>query len=303
MLNTVLREAVFLSANNDNLSRHSAAITATVFFTLVALLFGIFSAFNFIYILYHNNDGTHRHIEIVLFTVQVVGALLYLYGDNIMYILDQYGEELSCGKLCVTNCRITSVITLGVALLLYQLVPPCLHKIARILNYKEVAITAWYSASDMIITVVRIDVLYSAVSETPQTANFCNKPDLIVSLSFYLICITAGITFMAIYSTYSILNLMRNNSTKKHCYIVSVTFVLLVICLPPYILADNFQPLDCVFQCDYLASNSTLNAVNCNQTGNSGLRLGLALIVFVVVSFWLLLLFSCRKHIQGEGIV
>lgn len=69
------------------------------------------------------------------------------------------------------------------------------------------------------------------------------------------------------------------------CHLFPMLFlILLFICFPLYLLADNAQPLDCDFGCDFLAKNKTLNALSCNAYGNSALRLSFTLVTFIIIT-------------------
>ena len=59
--------------------------------------------------------------------------------------------------------------------------------------------------------------------------------------------------------------------------------LIVTICLPFYLLADNFQPLDCAFSCDTIVANATISTTTCNRMANSAVRLGFTLTTLIIV--------------------
>lgn len=281
------------------MEKRSAAIATVVLFVLVVVLFfGILTVMDFIYLCFkYSSERRTLRIKIALLLVEVIGAMLYFYGDNITFIFDQYGEVLGCDQKCIENNRIAAIITLGIALIFYHLFPPCLQKVASIAALPKS--TGWYSASDMITTILKVDTLFTVVAIMAQTTDFCSKTDLTISIAFLFVSVAVGIALMFIYCTFSF-NLLADH--KEWRWIVPLAFIILVIAFPMYVLADNQQPLDCAFGCDSFAFNQTQN-IGCKSVGNSALRLGFTAVTFIAVSILSLLLFCCRNHTKGEGIV
>lgn len=206
-------------------------------------------------------------------------AALYIYGDNINYIMQRYGEELGCGEQCVTNNRIAAVISLGTALIILELFPPAIHKFIKIVEWEDTRST-WYSSLDMITIILRVDVLYTAVAIFAQTDEFCGHTDKALSASFITLCIIVGLSIMVINCVYSMKKV--KNDDNAVFYMVG-TCVPLAFSLIMFMLADNEQPIDCAFICDSFAANQTLNDLSCNIQGTSGLRLGFMLVTFTII--------------------
>ena len=296
MLNTIIREIISLSAPSDS-SQHAAGVATVVLFVLVVLLFfGILSTLNIIYV--GCKGGDYMRFKIFVLLVEIFGAVLYFYGDNVGFIFDRYGSVLGCGPQCIENNRIAAIIALGFALMFYQLFPMCIRKIADY-NQIEHTSTGWYSASDMMTTILKIDAVFTVVAIMAQTNDFCSRTDVSISVAFFIICLVVGISLMFVYCSVSALELSNNNNTEAWCWIAPLTFIMLVISFPMYVLADNLQPLDCAWECDSFASNDTLNDLMCNNVGNSALRLGFTLVAFLTVGTLSLVLFCCRHNTKG----
>lgn len=299
MLYSVIREIISLTAPDRKCTAAGVA-TVTIFVLVVVLLLLV----NIVYIIcwrvkikncLSDSDGrTIAKEKTVVFLVEIIGATLYFIGDNIVS-MEQYGEVLGCGPICVENIRIASVILLALALILYNIFPPFLHKIVKIIH-KDFENTAWYSASGMIATILKIDTVYTAVVIMAQTDNFCSKIDLSISITVYIICVVAGIFSMIVSCVSSSVNLKSENNTKKCWWIVPISCIILIIVFPLHMLADNLQPLDCAFGCDSFSSNETQNNISCNVILNSAVRLGFAVTSFISVLIISSILFC--KHIE-----
>ena len=80
------------------------------------------------------------------------------------------------------------------------------------------------------------------------------------------------------------LNSNKEYIDKSFNQLVTIGMILIVtICLPFYLLADNFQPLDCAFSCDTIVASATISTTTCNRTANSGVRLGFTLTTLIIV--------------------
>lgn len=287
LLNTICREIILLTSSDN---QQSAGIAMVVLFVLIVILFFTILSAHHLVCLYLK--GACTPLKMVLLTMQTIGAVLYLYGDNISIIFEQYGEVLGCNENCMDNNKTAAALALAVALMFHHLFPSCLHKIAKHSEIKY-ASTEWYFASEMIGTILKIDALYTVVIDMTDSSGFCSGPDLAISVAFCVICVIITASLMAVYCTISSLELRKDSSTQGWCWIPSVAFVTLLICFPLHILADNTQPLDCAWGCDLYAGNSTLR---CNYVGNRALRLGFTIITFLILTSLSLLLFLSRHN-------
>ena len=221
--------------------------------------------------------------------LEILGAILYYYGDNISYILTNYGDALGCYDQCKENNRIAAVVLLGTAMLTFHVLPLLIGRLDKAFETKEKQINAIKTsdkarldyAVDMIAMLLRIDVLFTIIAIMTQSNNYCSLTDVSLGWSMFFICSIIGIITITISAIYIDKKLNANDEVKV---VISVVAVVVIIALPLYLLADNQQPLDCVWGCDSFASNSTrmdaeVEGISCNEWANSGLRLG-----FIVTS-------------------
>jgi len=278
VLFTILRESAILTGGDSPVVVVVGfVLIATIFFTWLAII-------NFVYLYFVKHERT----LFVASFIQAIGGLLYYYGDNVSYVLNQYHTALGCYEQCLTNNRITASFALGIALVIFNIWPPVLKKLFIALGKKfTVAPTKakypdWSAALDMVAVFIKIDALYSAVTVMVESSEFCSRGDVISTNLFFILCMALGATTEGIYYFY----VYRTNRFGSKFFKISITvgLVVLIICFPLYILSDNHQPLDCPFGCDRFASNLTLNALNCQERANASVRLAFAILAFVSVA-------------------
>ena len=296
MLNTIVREITTL-ATRDNENQHGAAISNVVVLCVLCLIFVIVNVVLFFVSLCSSANDRNNNLSClsiirraIIVTVQTLGAMLYIYGDNIGYILQNYSEELGCGTQCVINNRIAAVLTLGLALVILHLFPIAFRKLDVVIHVCfddwDDKTSPWNTGMDLITLFVKIDILYTTIAIMTQTSEFCSHTDMALSIAFVVLCLVAGIAFMVIdffYACTIIYKHDEDNIGLGSCVMIP-SCVLLALSLCMYLITDNEQPLDCGFGCDTFAANQTMNEISCNVTANSGVRLGFMLVATGIVA-------------------
>lgn len=290
MLNIIIREAIFLSGMGP-----TGLITLILYIILTVVTYVTYIIISMVYLQHYRKElrkdhqekeGSHHlYLKIILLAVETLGAVLNFYGDNISFILQHYGgeKELKCDQQCVENVRISAVITLGLALICH-LFTPGLRRLTKILEYKT-KIKGAHSAFDMITVFAKVDTVFTAVVIMAQTDDFCSTTEKAISRGFLTLCVLVGVGLMCFYCFLSMIKFYRDaDGFKGKCSYLVVLLVLLIICFPIYLLADNFQPLDCDWGCDSFVTNGTLGALGCDAVGISRLRLGFSTATFLVVA-------------------
>ena len=306
LLNTVLTEIIYL-ATDDEGNRMVAAVASVLSFLFSLVVF--FGSLVIIDIVHNACKKTSANIRVrmCLVLAQCIGAVLYFFGNNSADISRTYGEELQCGENCAVMWRIAAMISLGSALAYYQLIPPCLHKIAKLYHYEDKR-SDWFSSRAMIAVFIKIDALFNTVNlAAEKVQDQCGPFTVALTTIFVLVCITLGIGLIITNFIYSLAMLRKNQNDKHGGKLVAfvTSFVILILCFPPYLLTDNRQPLDCAFGCGLEVSvsgnNSSSGSNTCHRTGSSALRLVLSSVMFVIIIFvsFLLLLYK-RKTAKKE---
>ncbi len=168
MLWTII--SAFISLITDGRAAAIADITTFVVIVIIILVFSTLVSINLVYI---SKEKKQVKTKTVLLVTETIIALLYLYGDNISLIINQYRKELGCGSRCVENNHTAANICLGITLLFYQLILPRLHKLVQTDDTNK-----WYSLSKIMLIIVKIDALYTLVVVMAQTENVCSPPSV-----------------------------------------------------------------------------------------------------------------------------
>ena len=272
--------------------QHASAMSAIVCYVLIAVLFyGVLATVHFVYLC----CVKHKFTSYLSSIIQTIGALFYFYGDNTTHLLRAYGDEFNCDIVCQKNNRIAATISLGLALIIFQIVPLILKKLYELIDKKGgKKKSSWLYAVDMIGMIVKMDTLYSAVAGMAKLPELCSKSDVGVSASFIIICVVVGIVAEIMYCIYALASRKRKKSLTAFRIPTVVALVLVIICFPLYMLVDNHQPLDCVFQCENFSQNTTIVNWTCDQYVESGIRLAGNCFIFVAISSVSLYFFICN---------
>ncbi len=300
MLNTIIQEIITLASG----SQRDSALAALVLFILVAFLFfGLLTIVHFVYLCVLK----HHYTAFITSSIQVIGALLYFYGDNITNLLNKYGAQLNCNNTCIARNHAAASFCLGVALLIFQFLPFIGKKFLKVLKRTEKIKPAtirktpdWFSVIDMIVILVKLDTLYSAILVMGESSEICATMKIINVTTFLVVCILTGIITQIAYFLYALTT--NEYSELLFKVVVGIAFIGLVFCLPLYLLADNQQPFDCAFGCDDFANNITANALSCNSTLNSSVRLSFTALSFIFIATLSLVFFACNRKARDEEI-
>lgn len=293
IIDAITREVIILLEIGNRAAGLASAVSFAVF---SALCIGTGLVIECIQV-YKHRPYTWKKPQIVHTVVQAIGAFLYYYGENINELLETYGEALGCSEQCLLNNRIAATITLGGAFISLQFLPQVL---SIAIPEEDHGKTIQYRALNMIVTIIKIDLLYTAIAIMTQTDVFCGHIDQSLSISFTVICVLLGLLLLTT-KCYQLIKFI--NRLDKHCWrhkrvtkkgvqiILGTSTACLILGFALFILADNSQPLDCAFNCDFTTTNETLNNFGCDENGVAVAKLVLAVTasVFIFPSVLLLI--------------
>ncbi|XP_064400105.1 uncharacterized protein LOC135346419 [Halichondria panicea] len=285
MLNTILQETITLSKGDRVASARAAII---VFVLCIIILFGPLTIGHYVYLCIARKNP----VSFITSLLEIMGVLFFFYGNNITSIINNWRIELGCDSQCVLDNQIAAAFSLGMSLIIFQIVPSVLKKLLKLLKRKQQHVKKtrspdWYTALDLITMFIKINTIYSAIVGMTQSTDFCSSTEVAASSVFLSICVLLGFASELIDYFYALDTNLKSNKEyidKSFNQLVTIGMILIVtICLPFYLLADNFQPLDCAFSCDTIVANATISTTTCNQTTNSGVRLGFTLTTLIIV--------------------
>ena len=284
-----------LSVNAGGNEFVGAIIAVVSFVVSLFLVFGTMVMINVIYycVIRLGKDVFFRVFALAVYSL---GSMLYYYGDNINDIMQLFGSELGCGERCRLNNRVASTICSGTALLILKKYPGVQVQFHAIVGFQDTA-KVWFSAADMVVLFVIFDSLYNTVvAAAAETGETCGVEDIGVEVCFLVILILLGVLFVTINCLFAI-----KKSPKSLHRLICITYGVVLVCFPLFLLVNNRQPLDCAFGCHTQGRNATSSVDGCNSAGASGFRLGIFIFLFVGISCITLLLFLNRKKTEEEG--
>ena len=286
--NIIIREVANLVINLFTDDMETFGIFPTIVFGAEALvILGVYVIYLIVSIM-NSKKKPASCFNTIMTVTQIFASLLYFYGNNIGYVLERYNEDIGCGEQCVYINRVAAISTLGLSLILFAVIPKALGKIRK-MNEWEYRETRWSSALESILVIVGLDALFTlvVVAVMDQTYKFCETFTIV------------GFIFVLVVMVFYSLHLYRKRDNMK-CMTVVEPFMLSVLCLPMYMLADNKQPLDCAFGCDTPTANMTEHEMDCNVTANaiSRISLMLATVLFVVSLLCMLYCSNCMSPLD-----
>ena len=193
-----------------------------------------------------------------------IAGLLYYFGDNFSTYIIAYGDQFDCDSSCIDAVSHAADGMLYISLLLFTFIPLLIERLT-IVGKREVEYTEkwhWAVARDTghaFALIIDLDAWFTAIASIPfNSSDFCPSSDIILAWIMYgsslliwavvLILIYAPGIYLAIYQT-------PKNIKKVILYIFLI--VLLWTTTATIILADDPQPMGCLFGCDDNAPNGT----------------------------------------------
>lgn len=294
IVEAIIREIIVLAVGGGGNAVLGGVIAVVSFVVSLVFVFGTMVVVNIIYycIIRLDKDVFFRVFALAIYSL---GSVLYYYGDNINDIMQLFGSELGCGPTCRLNNRIAAIIASGTALLIIKKYPGVQMQFHSIVGYKDKA-QVWFSAAEMIVLFVIFDALFNTVVAAAQeTGRSCGAEDIGVEVAFLVILVVVGALFVTINCIFAI-----KKSDKKVHPLICVTYIVVLISLPLFLLANNRQPLDCAFGCHTLGRNATGSVDGCNSAGAGGLRLVILILLLIGISTISLLLFLNRNKSEAS---
>ena len=170
--------------------------------------------------------------------IEFVGVLLYFIGSNINYIIIKYGHALDCLDDCNVIVRYFSTFLLGVAVLLYSIIPTELSSTDGDGDNGS-GIDQFFNP---IATIVKVAALYKAVASGIDDTGVCSTTNVAFTSLFLCICIIGG-GMLFVFSGY------KHGTKENLCTVITSFAGVAIPAIVPFLLADNIVPLQCGFKC------------------------------------------------------
>ena len=151
-----------------------------------------------------------------------------------------YGAELGCMNNCIDVAQDVSYLFSGVAIMLYSIIP-------AELNNKSNDITGRFFYP--LVVVVKVAALYKTVATGVDATGVCSTATVTITSLFLCVCIIGGGMLVGISDRYSDKEMddKPKPKPKPKPKIVFSLFLLAILTIIPFLLADNIVPLRCGF--------------------------------------------------------
>ena len=301
IVTAIIGQAIFVSPLSDSTNTNAiSTIFGISLFLYLALSIGVILS-TIINKRRFKELRSQKRLLIVIFghIITTVAGLAYLIGDNINALFATYQSELNCDTACLEAVGNIGTALLIISLLLFGIAPTFLNGAITVsdLIYNvsaEESDHSWsrrLTAAHSIALIVELDAWFSAVADLPaKSSSFCPQHDLTILWVLYCLTIFLWAVVLAVLFTPGIIKAIKDND-QKFRKIFFVVFIAISIWFSSAftIIADNSQPIGCLFECDFNTGNRT-NV--CNEGAQHGTRiflLFLALIPLAVISSSLLI--------------
>ena len=276
-------QAIFLSPLSD--STNATAITYV--FGISLFLYLVISVGVILSTIINKRRLTtlkeQKRVLIVIFGHIIItfAGLAYLSGDNITLFFATYQSELNCSTECFETVGNAGSTLLVISLLLFGIAPTFLYGATTISNLLyDVTVNVgylwspWRAAGHSIALIVDLDAWFSIISGLQtKSGSFCPPQELETLWVLYGITILIwAIVLAVIFAPGIIKAIMSKQQICRKIFIITLIAVVIWFSSGVAIIADNDQPIGCLFECDFTTENRT-NV--CNEGAQHGTRIGL----------------------------
>ena len=290
ILSTLTGQIIFLSPLDSNVNAKAAiAILGAIILLYIIFSIGvILTTFAF----KRKKSKKELVIAIIAHSITAIAGLMYLFGDDITTILVLYSNEFECNENCRLVFQAVGRALLISAILFFRLTPAFVNKSTVVMNLvsdehiSQPSWSPWKATAQSVALIVELDAWFSAVAELPLHADtYCPVHELIVSWVLYGISLVIWAVLLLLIMTPGIIKAM-GKCQENICKIFSICGVIMVIwfCSAVLILADNSQPIGCLFNCDLHVESINNRTDTCNERRFYGATIGLNILVLILLS-------------------
>ena len=233
----------------------------------------------------------YRATLVSQFLVAIAGTCYY-FADNFDSIISEFSNELGCNSNCVDVINHVTNTLLVVSLLIFTLVPTVIERMKIIDDIRVYHAEKWHWAiikdtGHALALIVDLDAWFSTIADIPfYSADYCPNHVLILAWVMYGFCLFVWLLLLILIYTPGVQLALNETPQKfKKVTIYVCLMILLWTMTAITLLADNEQPIGCLFNCD-MSDYRAVNYTDCQATNYHGSRailLGAVVIVFGVM--------------------
>ena len=285
-------QALIFAIQGDERAEAISALVLSVALPTVAYIVG--ALISFIYI--------ERQYWVQALPV-MVGGLLYLVGDNLPPVMEEYGDQLNCteGSVCFERVQAATFGLLVISAIGYF--PSFIH---RAFTHKpedesnsKTPVSVTHKSEDeshskppfsvkifaLMASLTELDLVYTAIQRVSST---CPDNSTVISTWVYWALYTVAFLVLLLLS-------VNTQIKPKECFDTTcscIHSILIFICLALYLLADNTLPLACT---DSVSTNTdTLRIIQASLWAPT-LTIALYALIFTIGWKWCCQKCQCRS--------
>ena len=225
--------ALMFAIQGDERAEAISALVLSVALPTVIYIVG--AIISFIYIVHNDRQYWVQALPVM------IGGLLYLVGDNLPPVMEEYGGQLNCteGSMCFQRVQAATFGLLVISAIGYF--PPFIH---RAFTYKSEdkshSKTTPVSVKifALMASLTELDLVYTAIQRVSST---CPDNSTVISTWVYWALYTVAFLVLLLLSVNMQIKCKECFDTTCSC----IHSILIFICLALYLLADNMLPLAC----------------------------------------------------------
>ena len=219
--------------------------------------------------------------------VTTVAGLAYLNGDNFTPIVATYQKELNCTGECLETVGNVGTTLLVASLVLFGMVTAFLRRLSNLNVCNPDSGGDWSSRKAVrqaIALIVELDAWFSIIAGLQIISpSVCPPQQLQVLWVLYSVTMSIWAILLAV------LIVAPGIKSKENCCKVIVIVIIIWFSSAIAIIADDNQPIGCLFDCGFTEDHTLSD--DCNEKVEHGARiclLFLALIPLAIISISLL---------------
>ena len=273
IMTTFVYEIIFLSPLSDSINTW-AIITI---FGLSLLLYIAVSISIILSTIICNQKRCLRLPEQIVITI---AGLVYLTSDDLTLLVATYQTVLNCADECLETVGNVAISLLVASSVLFGMTTIFFRGVSdlNVCNSdSEGDWSPWKSAGQAIALIVEVDIWFSTIAALQSISPLVCPPQ-----QLQVLWVLYGVT-MSIYAIVLGVILVAP-AVKENCCSCKVIGVAIIIWFSSAItiIADNNQPIGCLFNCSF-PDNSTLSS-DCNEEAEHGTRIGFLLLAFILLA-------------------
>ena len=261
----------------------SDSVNAEVITVILGLFLFLYVAVSIGIILSTIICNRKRCLGIVEQIVTTIAGLAYLTGGKLTLLVAAYQKELNCTGECLETVRYVGTTLLVASLVLFGMVTTFLRAVSDLQVFNSDSRGDWSSrqaAGAAIALIVELDAWLSTIAGLQTiSASVCPPQQLKILWVLYAVTMTIWAIILAV------ILVVPGIKSKENCCKVFVIAIVIWFSTASATIADNDQPIGCLFDCGF-TKNGTLSN-DCNDKAEHGTRIGilfLALIPLAMIS-------------------